>query len=421
MPASERRYDKTKGVPVNKMNSSLRSALLLGAATAAAISMSTAAVAQQATAPETVIVTGSRIPQTGLMSSSPVQMIGTQELTLKGASTVENLLRDLPAVYNDGDNSSTNNASNGLATGDLHDMGPIRTLVLVDGKRLVSADFYGNVDLNTIPAGMIDHAEVLTGGASSVYGGDAVAGVLNLVLKKDFEGMSADASWSSPTDYTDGTIGTTEFIMGFSSADGKGNVTAYAGYQNRQPVFQGNRPWSAFALTSTDYTSCSSADQAAHFGFCHGGSSGIVEGRLAGGAGSGYMFTTSGTLVPYDGRLYNYAKINYMQTPNTHWDFGANAHYQVSPMLDIYTRLTFADNAAVSQLAEVPVNQNFQINYGNPLLTATNVVAAASARRAARSISRSAVDRWSATNTDGSGRNVSSHRYRHYQTSAALG
>jgi len=96
--------------------------------------------------------------------------------------------------------------------------------------------------------------------------------------------------------------------MGFSSADGKGNVTAYAGYQNRQPVFQGNRPWSAFALTSTDYTSCSSADQAAHFGFCPGGSSGIVEGRLAGGAGSGYMFTTSGTLVPYDGRLYNYAK-----------------------------------------------------------------------------------------------------------------
>ena len=105
---------------------------------------------------EMVVVTGSRIPQQGLFSSSPVQALNTQDIALKGAPTVENLLRDLPSVYNDGDNSATNNSSNGVATIDLHDLTPIRTLVLVDGKRLQAADYLGNVDLNTIPANMID-------------------------------------------------------------------------------------------------------------------------------------------------------------------------------------------------------------------------------------------------------------------------
>ncbi len=355
----------------------LKSALLVGAATATALGLSAPARAADDTATETVVVTGSRIPQTGLFSSSPLQSIGTAELKLKGSTSVESLLRDLPSIYNDGDNSATNNASNGVATIDLHDLTPIRTLVLVDGKRLVAADYLGNVDVNNIPASLIDHIEILTGGASSVYGGDAVAGVVNLVLKKDFEGMSVDASWQSPFN-SDGAITTTEGMIGFTSGDGKGNVTIYGGWQNRQPTFQGDRPGSAFALNSPAELSahfgssavCSATAQSQHFGFCPGGSSSIPEGRLSAGAGSGNMFSTTGTLVPYDHHLYNFAPINYLQTPNTHWDFGATGHYEVDPMLDFYTRLTFADNNAASQLAEVPINQGFSVNYGNPLMTA---------------------------------------------------
>ena len=117
--------------------------------------------------------------------------------------------------------------------------------------RLVAADFKGNVDVNTLPAGMIDHVEILTGGASSVYGADAVAGVVNLVLKKDFEGVEANVSYSQPFAQGGGSITTGEFLMGVSSADGKGNITVYGGYQDRQPIFQGSRDFSAFALTST--------------------------------------------------------------------------------------------------------------------------------------------------------------------------
>ena len=348
-------------------NASLKSTLLLGAATAAALCVSAPARAADSSV-ETIVVTGSRIAQTGVYSSSPVLAIGSEQVALKGATSTAELLQDLPAVFNDSDGSSENNSSAGIAQIDLHDLGPIRTLVLVDGKRLVAADFSGSIDLNTIPAAMLERVEILTGGASSVYGGDAVSGVVNLILKKDFEGLSFDASMSQPF-HTDGLISTAGFIMGLSSDNGKGNVTIYGDYQNRQPTFQGDRKFSAFALTSLAHTSCSPTVSAAHFGFCPGGSGGIPEGRVTGGNGSGTMFTTSGTLVPYDGHTYNFNPINFLQTPNTHYDLGATGHYEVSPMLDFYTRLTFADNSAVSQLAEVPINQIFDINYDNPLIT----------------------------------------------------
>ena len=196
-----------------------------------------------------------------------------------------------------------------------------------------------------------------------------MAGVVNLVLKKNFEGFEGDASFSQPG-HADGTIATIGTMMGASTADGRGNVTMYVSYQRREPTYQGDRAESSFSLNSPAFTSCSAASKALHYGFCPGGSSGIPAGRLSAGAGAGTMFTTSGTLVPYDGSLYNFAPINYLQTPNTHWDFGGNGHYEVNKHLDIYTRLTYSDNYAKSQLAEVPTNQLFKTNFGNPLLTA---------------------------------------------------
>ncbi len=347
--------------------SGLKTALLLGAATATALSVSAPAWAADAVT-ETVIVTGSRIPQTGIYSSSPVQSIGQDDIKLKGASSVENILRELPSVFNDGDNSATNNASSGLATIDLHALTPARTLVLVDGKRLEPADFLGQVDLNQIPAAMIDRIEVLTGGASSVYGADAVAGVVNLILRKDFEGVLVDASITQPN-HSDGTISTIDGIIGANTGDGKGNVTIYAGYQNRQTTFQGNRASGEFALASPDFNGCPAVFTPHFGGFCAGGSLGAPMGRITAGNGAGFMFTNSRTLVTDDGSSYNFAPINFYQTPNTRWDFGAVGHYEVNNHLDVYSRLTFSDNSAVSQLAEVPINQNFTVNFGNPLMS----------------------------------------------------
>src|ERR1700742_344501 len=218
---------------------SLRSSLLLGAASVAAAAFSAPALAQDQQSVETVVVTGSRIPQTGLYSTSPVTAIGQQEFKLQGSTNVETLLRNLPATVADGDNQTTNNGSGGQETIDLRGLGPVRTLILVDGKRLVPSTGAGSIDLSIIPAAMVDHVEVLTGGSSAVYGADAVAGVINLILRKDFQGMEVDGQYST-TRYGDGQTTDVNLLMGMNSADGKGNVTIYGGYTNRDPVLQGD-------------------------------------------------------------------------------------------------------------------------------------------------------------------------------------
>ncbi|MBI1328732.1 MAG: TonB-dependent receptor [Alphaproteobacteria bacterium] len=357
----------------------LRSVLLMGAASAAALAIAAPAYAQNDAA-ETVVVTGSRIPQQGLYSSSPVTAIGQQEIKFQGAVSVETLLRDLPAVNADGDNQFTNNGSAGAANIDLRNLGAKRTLVLVDGKRLAPGDaFSGLVDLNQIPSAIVDHIEVLTGGASAVYGSDAVSGVVNLITKRDFEGMLVDAQFKE-TEYGDGAIFDATAIMGFNSADGRGNVTVYGGYTRRNPIFQGDRKWGEFALQSPYFSGCAAVSPPIYYGgFCHGGSSTMLEGRVTrvngstppgAGPNNAFEFTPAGTLVPWDGHLFNFAPYNYYQTPNTRYSFGVSGHYEVSKQFDIYTQLRFSDNQSISQLAPSPLNTTMEINYGNPLMSA---------------------------------------------------
>ncbi|MDB6087636.1 MAG: TonB-dependent receptor [Gammaproteobacteria bacterium] len=152
-----------------------------------------------------VIVTGSRIPQPNMTSTSPIQVLNSQEIRQQGASDAVQLLSILPQNFQGAstDFSNTSNAltsAGGLTTADLRGLGPQRTLVLVDGRRLGSADpntLNPNPapDLDQIPLGLIDRVEVVTGGASAVYGSDAIAGVVNFKLKRDFEGLLVDAQY----------------------------------------------------------------------------------------------------------------------------------------------------------------------------------------------------------------------------------
>ena len=377
------------------MNNSLRATLLLGAATAAAVSLTSAARAQT----ETVVVTGSRIPQAGLEGASPVTTVSSQEVILEGASSIGNVLQGLPSVVNDGDNDSVNNGSGGLSTIDLRNLGTKRTLILVDGKRLVASDNSLDVDTNIIPAGMVDHVEVLTGGDSAVYGSDAVAGVVNIILKKDFEGLQANSQFSL-TDHSDGLKSDSYVLLGFNSANGKGNVTIYGDYSHRDPVLGSARAFSAHALAATNYTGC--ASPATHFGgFCYSGSGTIPQGRIKTAAlggtdpatglplsgptsectatdpktkvvshvGCTTMFTTSGGLTKYNGSTFNFAPYQYLQTQGQRWSFGAEGHYQITKDIDFYTRLTFAENSTVDQLGPDPMTANAPINCGNPLMS----------------------------------------------------
>src|SRR5262245_30615543 len=144
---------------------------------------------------EKVVVTGSRIPQKGLTSVSPVSTISNVEAKLQGATSAETLLNNMPQVLaNQG--AQLSNGSSGTSTVDLRGLGPKRTLVLVNGRRLHPANILApTADLNTIPIPMVDRVEVLTGGASAVYGADAVGGVVNFIMRRDFEGVEVGGQW----------------------------------------------------------------------------------------------------------------------------------------------------------------------------------------------------------------------------------
>jgi outer membrane cobalamin receptor len=134
---------------------------------------------------ETVVVTGSRIPQTGLYSTSPVTAVGQQEMKFEGTTNVEQLIDNLPVASADYNLvSSAFSGALGTANVDLRGLGSQRTLVLIDGRRLQPGDpFLPVADVNILPASIVDHVEVQTGGGSAVYGSDAIAGVVNFITR----------------------------------------------------------------------------------------------------------------------------------------------------------------------------------------------------------------------------------------------
>ena len=144
-----------------------------------------------------VVITGSRIPQPNLTAVSPVTVINSQEIRLQGVTRTEDLINSLPQVFA-GQGGNLANGATGTATVDLRGLGPERTLVLINGRRLVPGDpsTARPPDINVIPAAIVSRVDVLTGGASSVYGADAVAGVVNFIMDTEFEGVRVDGQYS---------------------------------------------------------------------------------------------------------------------------------------------------------------------------------------------------------------------------------
>jgi iron complex outermembrane recepter protein len=392
-------------------NRSLRAVLLLGTASAAAIGFSAQALAQEQTT-ETVVVTGSRIPQQGLYAPSPVTAVGQQEMKFEGTTGVETLLNNLPAVFAS-QTSGQSNGSTGTATANLRGLGSVRTLVLVNGTRLAPGDPTNNAggvagqngaaDLDQIPAGLVDHVEVLTGGASAVYGSDALAGVVNFVMRKDFEGIEVDGQYGvAQADNTnssyraivasagdqlakeniwDGQNTTGTFIMGANTDNGKGNVTAYLSYQNTAAVLAGARDFSACSFSTNSPSTahvCGGSSNFNRFTSLDLKKSFFQQGTGAPGTGN---------FVPFVGaqnQLFNYGATNYLQRPDTRYAGGFFAHYEVNKELDVYTSFMFTADDTIAQVAPrglflgtgaqgavgFSLGSFYLINCTNPLLTA---------------------------------------------------
>ncbi|MCU6453901.1 TonB-dependent receptor [Sphingomonas sp. A2-49] len=213
-----------------------------------------------------ILVTGSRIRDPNGTSSAPILAVSSQELTLQSAFNVQDALNRLPQVKSD--NTNTYNNGEGRQRLDLRALGFNRTLTLVDGQRLGESE--GN-DVNLIPVALVDRIDVLTGGASAVYGSDAIAGVVNFILKKDFEGVVANVnygfynhrntdniaataarnfSYRVPNGWTnDGGRFDGNIAIGKNLDGGRGNISIYGGYSDRRAVLAGDRSFSVCPIT----------------------------------------------------------------------------------------------------------------------------------------------------------------------------
>ncbi len=350
-----------------------------------------------------IVVTGSRIPHPDLESASPVTIVGAQEVAVSGVTRTEDLLNALPQVFG-GQGGSITNGSTGTATVDLRNLGPSRTLVLVNGHRLVPGDPRSPVaDINIIPSSLIKRVDVLTGGASSVYGADAVSGVVNFIIDTEYDGFKLDTQYSfyqhknaakssiinalnyegsarasgslNPvpgTDFgyprgsvADGGAIDVSAVFGAGFDDGRGHVTAYGTYRKIDPVTQDNRDYSACSLTALN-----AATVAANPGFVYGcgGSATSAPGSFyAGGA----YYNVQGNQFAPGQVLYNFAPTNYFQRPDERYTAGFFAHYDVADQFKPYAEFMFMDDRTVAQIA--PSGDFFNtttINCDNPLLSA---------------------------------------------------
>jgi iron complex outermembrane recepter protein len=364
----------------------------------AAIGMAAPAMAQStqeesATVSE-IVVTGSRIRQANLVTTSPVTQVTAEDVRESGVSRVEDLVTQLPQAFA-AQNSTVSNGASGTATVSLRNLGSTRTLVLIDGKRMpYGSPLDAAADLNQIPAQLVERVEVLTGGASAVYGSDAIAGVVNFIMKKDFEGLEITAQYGQYLHHNDydgpgnlrsviegrGATNPSQFqlpdddvqtgfsreitaIMGVSSPDGKGNITAYAGYRKNNKVL--GRDY--------DYASCSLGGESAGSFTC-GGSGTSFPGRFTDFANFNYTLDASGNFIPYSAArdAYNFGPLNYYQRPDERYNLGAMGHYQVNDKIEVFTQLMFSDYQSVAQIAP---SGNFgntaTINCDNPLLSAS--------------------------------------------------
>lgn len=299
------------------------------------------AMAQEGAADDDVVViTGSRIQRTDTVAPSPITSVNEELFELNNVVNTEDLLNTLPQLIPAFD-ATSNNPGNGTATVSLRGLGTTRTLVLVDGSRFVGSGAAQVVDLNNIPAAMVERVDVVTGGASAVYGSDAVAGVVNFILRDDFEGIEVSTSHEFSLEEGDAAISDVSVTVGGNFDNGRGNAVLSYGYTHREAVFQASREFSQQAYWSPGPGNAP---------YDPGGSSNIPGTLII--ADSNVMTDTSGNPVPWV--PYNYAPTNYLQLPQERHMISGFATYEINDHMEFYTRGIYANNVVDSQLAPTP-------------------------------------------------------------------
>ncbi len=386
-----------------------------------ALAYGAAAGAQQAadTGPavvQEVIITGSRIAAPNEVGTSPVQVISSESLQVTGRTDVSDVLNQLPQNFtNDlgqdlGNGTSGLTGPGGVATADLRGLGPNRTLVLIDGRRLGIGSPNTGIratapDLDQVPAGLIDRVDIVTGGASAVYGSDAIAGVVNFIMKRNFQGLQVDSQFNSNwhqnhDDYAQGLVRdfgsqpatgsswdgrqrTFDVIAGTNFADNAGNITAYLSYRHADPVASSQRDFGSCQLfPDTDINGNVT-------GLACGGSSNSNWFQPVTGPNAGNIYNVAGSSLVPSGSVpgvnppptFNSQRFIYMTREDDRYNAAFMAHQQITDYFQPYSEFFFMDDRTTQKVAPAALFKDsnpldptgrgdYFVNCSNPLLSA---------------------------------------------------
>ena len=307
-----------------------------------------------------IVVTGSRISNPNLELASPVSVVSSDDLELAQTNVAEEFLRELPsAVPSVG--SAVNNGNGGASFVNLRGIGSNRNLVLLDGRRFTPADTTGRVDLNNIPLAIIERTEILTGGATTTYGADAIGGVVNFITKRDFEGLEATAS-QQITERGDGNVFRADVTIGANFDDGRGNAVLSIGYQNQDAVYQGDRDFSIFNVGSFSGSPSGSSNAIPAVIVAPDGADDNTTGFF------GQLSDDTTQLVGFT-RPFNFNPFNIFLTPFERFNIYGQARYEVSDAVEVFTQASFSKNTVSTIIAPGGSFFNtYNINLNNPFI-----------------------------------------------------
>ncbi len=300
---------------------------------------------------ESVVVTGSRIKRTDLETSQPLLTLSREDIEATGVSQIGDILQNL-TTGGSALNQTFNNGGTGSTQVDLRDLGSNRTLVLVNGRRFApdGQALTGAVDLNSIPTSIVERIEVLKDGASTIYGSDAIAGVVNIITVDRFDGMEANA-YIGETSEGDGRTQSYDFTTG--AANDSTSIIANVSFQKNEPIFAGDREISAVPQFGADFCA-STTNPNGRFGF-------------AGRAGTFTLTNTTPTApgavqtaanirpfaIPAD--CYNFAPDNYLLTPQERYSAFTKVKHEIAENLSFRAEMVYTNRRSEQLLAAIPV------------------------------------------------------------------
>jgi outer membrane receptor protein involved in Fe transport len=338
-----------------------------------------------------IVVTGSRITRQDYASNTPIVTLGAEQVEKAGSVTLDTALKERPQFVASTGSTTNSSGNGGQANIQLRGLGRQRTLVLLDGRRLPPANSDGSADINAIPSALIQKVEIVTGGASAIYGSDAIAGVVNIITRRHMDGLEFSGQYGisgqgDAADYKVGVVGGGEF------AEGRGSSLFSLEYANRNPIFISDRGWTAGSQRDTvlpagtvSFASNAPTQAALDTVF---GAYGVAPGVVK--AGNQFGFNTNGSLfstglsvqhylgstdpsryfitptqVQAEGRQYRY-----LQLPLESYSFFGKTDYRLSDNTTVFAQMFYTNSVGATQLNPVPGPSS--ATSGIPLIPVTN-------------------------------------------------